>query len=219
VGAIISEPAASIQGGLGGAIVNFNQYYSIEPQELWATNLIAALLGIFFFVAVVVAERLIVGRAPEHIARASSSSTTWRRSSRGNTVALQGIDLTIESGEFVSLIGPSGCGKSTLLRTIGDLVQPTSGTIVVNGKSAHQDADIVVFDPNKQVTLSAKTHHSKVDYNLFEGTTVTGTPDLVLLRGRVLVENDELVVAPGSGSSFRARFGEELKPARLAVAS
>jgi NitT/TauT family transport system permease protein len=68
VGAIISEPAASIQGGLGGAIVNFNQYYSIEPQELWATNLIAALLGIFFFLAIVVAERLIVRRAPEHIA-------------------------------------------------------------------------------------------------------------------------------------------------------
>jgi NitT/TauT family transport system permease protein len=68
VGAIISEPAASIQGGLGGAIVNFNQYYSIEPQELWATNLIAALLGVFFFLAIVAAERLIVRRAPEHIA-------------------------------------------------------------------------------------------------------------------------------------------------------
>jgi NitT/TauT family transport system permease protein len=68
VGAIISEPAASIQGGLGGAIVNFNQYYSIEPQELWATNLIAALLGIVFFSAVVVAERAVVRRAPENIA-------------------------------------------------------------------------------------------------------------------------------------------------------
>jgi NitT/TauT family transport system ATP-binding protein len=71
---------------------------------------------------------------------------------RGNTVALQAIDLTIEAGEFVSLIGPSGCGKSTLLRTIGDLVQPTSGTIVVNGKSAHQarrdrDYGIVFQDP------------------------------------------------------------------------
>ena len=68
VGAIISEPAASIQGGLGGAIVNFNQYYSIEPQELWATNLIAAIVGISFFLIVVGAERAIVRRAPEHVA-------------------------------------------------------------------------------------------------------------------------------------------------------
>ena len=52
--------------------------------------------------------------------------------------ALVDIDLTISPGEFVSLIGPSGCGKSTLLRLIGDLLQPTSGTITVNGKSAHQ---------------------------------------------------------------------------------
>jgi NitT/TauT family transport system permease protein len=68
VGAIIAEPAASIQGGLGGAIVNFNQYYSIEPQELWATNVIAAILGIAFFLAVVLAEKLIVRRAPENVA-------------------------------------------------------------------------------------------------------------------------------------------------------
>src|SRR3954463_13144468 len=54
------------------------------------------------------------------------------------TTALQGIDLEIEPGEFVSLIGPSGCGKSTLLRIIGDLIQPTSGTATVNGKPAKQ---------------------------------------------------------------------------------
>ncbi|HEY6015611.1 MAG TPA: ABC transporter ATP-binding protein, partial [Gaiellaceae bacterium] len=54
------------------------------------------------------------------------------------TTALQGIDLEIEPGEFVSLIGPSGCGKSTLLRVIGDLVPPTRGSVTVNGKSAHQ---------------------------------------------------------------------------------
>jgi NitT/TauT family transport system ATP-binding protein len=57
---------------------------------------------------------------------------------KGNVTALQGIDLQIEPGEFVSLIGPSGCGKSTLLRVIGDLIQPTTGSIEVNGKSAHQ---------------------------------------------------------------------------------
>lgn len=52
--------------------------------------------------------------------------------------ALQSIDLDVRAGEFVSLIGPSGCGKSTLLRVIGDLVEPTSGEVVVNGKSARQ---------------------------------------------------------------------------------
>jgi NitT/TauT family transport system ATP-binding protein len=57
---------------------------------------------------------------------------------RGNVTALSEIDLDVRPGEFLSLIGPSGCGKSTLLRIIGDLVAPSSGEIVVNGKSAHQ---------------------------------------------------------------------------------
>ncbi len=52
--------------------------------------------------------------------------------------ALVDVDLTIEPGEFVSLIGPSGCGKSTLLRLIADLITPTTGRITVNGKDAHQ---------------------------------------------------------------------------------
>ncbi len=52
--------------------------------------------------------------------------------------ALVDVDLDVRTGEFVSLIGPSGCGKSTLLRLIADLLQPTSGTITINGKRAHQ---------------------------------------------------------------------------------
>jgi NitT/TauT family transport system ATP-binding protein len=57
---------------------------------------------------------------------------------KGGTVALQNIELEIEQGEFVSLIGPSGCGKSTLLRVIGDLIEPSSGSVTVNGKTARQ---------------------------------------------------------------------------------
>jgi NitT/TauT family transport system ATP-binding protein len=67
-------------------------------------------------------------------------------------MALDGIDLGIEPREFVSLIGPSGCGKSTLLRVVGDLIEPTSGEVVVNGKSARRarvdrDYGIVFQDP------------------------------------------------------------------------
>ncbi|HLB20242.1 MAG TPA: ABC transporter ATP-binding protein [Gaiellaceae bacterium] len=70
----------------------------------------------------------------------------------GGTIALQGIDLTIEPGEFVSLIGPSGCGKSTLLRIMGDLIEPSAGAVVVNGKPARRaridrDYGIVFQDP------------------------------------------------------------------------
>jgi len=52
--------------------------------------------------------------------------------------ALLDIDLSIGSGEFVSLIGPSGCGKSTLLRLIANLIEPTAGSLTINGKSAKQ---------------------------------------------------------------------------------
>jgi NitT/TauT family transport system ATP-binding protein len=52
--------------------------------------------------------------------------------------ALTGIELTVAAGEFVSLIGPSGCGKSTLLRIIANLIDPTEGSVRVNGKPARQ---------------------------------------------------------------------------------
>jgi len=52
--------------------------------------------------------------------------------------ALAGIDLDVQPGEFISLIGPSGCGKSTLLRIIGDLIDPSDGTVEVTGKTAHR---------------------------------------------------------------------------------
>ncbi len=93
---------------------------------------------------------------------------------------------------------------------------PKKGTI-----AAGSDADLVVFDPEKRHTISASTHHSACDINIYEGTEVVGSPELVLRRGEVIVEDGELKAKPGSGQFVsRARFRQELAPAEsLASAS
>jgi dihydropyrimidinase len=91
---------------------------------------------------------------------------------------------------------------------------PRKGTLAPGS-----DADIVVWDPEKKLTISAQTHHSNVNYNLFEGTEVQGAPEVVLVRGQVIVENDELVAEPGAGRFIkRAKVGEELTAAQAVPA-
>ena len=75
---------------------------------------------------------------PSTTVRVSGVGKVFQVAGGSRVDALVDIDLDIAKGEFVSLIGPSGCGKSTLLRLIADLIQPTGGTVTVNGKSAHQ---------------------------------------------------------------------------------
>ena len=71
---------------------------------------------------------------------------------------------------------------------------PSKGAIAVGS-----DADIVLFDPNKSHILSASTHHSNVDYSLFEGRPVTGKVEKVFLRGQLIVDGDRWLGQPSSG--------------------
>ena len=68
----------------------------------------------------------------------AGASMTFNLGRANEVAALDPIDLTVQSGELISLIGPSGCGKSTLLRLVANLIEPTAGHIRVNGKSASQ---------------------------------------------------------------------------------
>ena len=71
---------------------------------------------------------------------------------------------------------------------------PRKGTIAPGS-----DADMVIFDPNRAMRLSAKTHHMKVDYNPYEGREVTGATDTVISRGNVVIDNGRFVGRAGSG--------------------
>jgi len=75
---------------------------------------------------------------------------------------------------------------------------PRKGTLAVGS-----DADLVVFNPKRQHTISARTHHMRVDYSMFEGITVTGMPEVVLSRGRVLVEGEAFHGKPGTGNFLK----------------
>src|SRR2546426_2051556 len=59
-------------------------------------------------------------------------------SARGEVHSLEGISFSANPGEFVSIIGPSGCGKSTLLKIIGDIIEPSRGSVIVDGLSSRE---------------------------------------------------------------------------------
>ena len=75
---------------------------------------------------------------------------------------------------------------------------PRKGTIAVGS-----DADLVIFDPNRKHTISAKTHHMRVDYSMFEGIEVTGMPSMVISHGKVIVDGDTFLGQAGSGTFLK----------------
>lgn len=83
---------------------------------------------------------------------------------------------------------------------------PTKGVI-----AAGSDADLVAWDPQRPMRISAKTHHSRVDYSLFEGLEVTGCPAWVMVGGRVVLEENRLVGEPQGDFLPRERFAGYLR--------
>ena len=75
---------------------------------------------------------------------------------------------------------------------------PRKGTIAVGS-----DADIVIFDPDEEMTISAKTHHMRVDYSAYEGMKVRGVTKTVLSRGELVIEEGKYVGRPGHGSFLK----------------
>jgi dihydropyrimidinase len=75
---------------------------------------------------------------------------------------------------------------------------PRKGTIAVGS-----DADIVIFDPDEEMTISAKTHHMRVDYSAYEGMKVRGVTKTVLSRGEVVIEEGQYVGRKGHGSFLK----------------
>jgi dihydropyrimidinase len=75
---------------------------------------------------------------------------------------------------------------------------PKKGTIAVGS-----DADIVIFDPDKDRTISVKTHHMNCDYSLFEGFKIKGMPETVLSRGKAIIENGQYNGKPGEGKFIK----------------
>jgi dihydropyrimidinase len=83
---------------------------------------------------------------------------------------------------------------------------PQKGAVAVG-----LDADLVVYDPQRKHTISARTHHMDVDYSCYEGWEVTGGADVVLSRGRVVVDGDEWKGEPGYGRFLRRQRSSFLK--------
>jgi dihydropyrimidinase len=77
--------------------------------------------------------------------------------------------------------------------------------------AAGADADLVVYDPNRRHTISASTHHMDVDYSCYEGREVTGGSDVVLSRGKVIVDGDQWLGAKGDGRFLKRARSEFLR--------
>ena len=95
------------------------------------------------------------------------------RTTRIETVALSGINLTVGEGEFVSVMGPSGCGKTTLLNIIGLLDIPSSGSVQINGSpvSSYADRHVAALR-NQAIGFVFQTFHLVSDLSVIDNVQI-----------------------------------------------
>ncbi len=95
------------------------------------------------------------------------------RTTRIETVALTGIDLTVGAGEFISIMGPSGCGKSTLLNLIGLLDAPSGGSVAIGGEqvASYQDRALARLR-NREIGFVFQTFHLVADLSVLDNVEI-----------------------------------------------
>lgn len=95
------------------------------------------------------------------------------RSGRVDVPAVQGVNLTVRHGEFIAIMGPSGCGKSTLLHLLGGLLQPTAGSILIDGTDISK-----LSDAERTAVRRRKIGYVFQRFNLFPTLTAKGNIEL-----------------------------------------
>ena len=147
VGVVVAEISTGLRGGIGRLIIEYAREATSDPAKVYTAVFGAAVLGLVMAGLVALLDFVLMRNRPKERRPGGAGmsavvvqgvSKVFNQGRPNQVDALVDIDLTVEPAEFVSLIGPSGCGKSTLLRLIADLIAPTTGSVIVNGKNAHQ---------------------------------------------------------------------------------
>ena len=134
---------------------------------------------------------------------ARSTSTARRSSGRATSARSRTACRASRTGSTCSTTAASSAGRISRERWVEIVstaparmfgMYPRKGAVAVGS-----DADLVIYDPDRRHTISAKTHHMDVDYSCYEGRTVQGGSDVVLSRGSVIVRDGEFTGRKGHG--------------------